>query len=334
MSSAAAVPLFLCENDVAGLLTMPEAIAAVEAAFRDQAHGLASNHPRERFFLPGGVMHHMAAAWPARTSGSSGGSSGGVMGTKTYTSFAQRGTRFWVQLFSAGTGDLLAVIEADRLGQIRTGAATGVAAKYFARPDATAAALLGTGWQARSQAQALVAVLPNLQPICVYGRDAERRLVFCREMSDALGVPVLPAQSVEDALPGCQIVVCATTARDPILHGREHLSPGLFVAAVGANRMTAREIDEQVVGRADVVCVDDLAQARTEAAELVFAHEKRRFVWEGARPLAAVVAGHAPGRTNNEQITLFKSLGIALEDVAVAAVVYEKARAQNVGRAL
>jgi ornithine cyclodeaminase/alanine dehydrogenase-like protein (mu-crystallin family) len=219
------------------------------------------------------------------------------MGTKTYATFAG-GTRFWVQLFSAETGDLLALIEANKLGQIRTGAATGVAAKHLARADATAAALLGTGWQARSQAEALVAARPGLQRICAFGRDTERRLHFCREMTGALGLPVVPCHSVEDAVRNTQIVVCATTAREPILRGKDHLVPGMFVAAVGANRMSAREIDEEAVGRADVVALDDVAQARTEAAELVFAHEKRRFAWERARPLASIVAGHAPGRTH------------------------------------
>jgi len=323
---AVAAALLLTEDDVARLLTMPEAMDAVEAAFAAQAHGEASNHPRARFFLPNGVLHHMAAALPAR----------GVMGTKTYTSYAA-GTRFWVQLFSSETGDLLALIEADQLGQIRTAAATGVAARHLAVPDATIAALLGTGWQARSQAHALVVARPGLREIRAFGRDPERRARFCREMSDVLKVPVTPAESVEAAITGTQIIVCATTAREPILRGIEHLpmaAPGVFVAAVGANRMTAREVDEEVVARADVVVVDDVTQARAEAAELVFAHEKRRFAWERARTLASVVAEHAPGRTDGKQVTLFKSLGVALEDVAVAAVVVEKARGAGAGRPL
>jgi ornithine cyclodeaminase/alanine dehydrogenase-like protein (mu-crystallin family) len=220
-----AAPLLLSEEDVARLLPMPDAINAVEAAFVAQARGDASNHPRERFFVPAGVLHHMAAAWSGRAGG-------GVIGTKTYTSFAN-GTRFWVQLFSADTGDLLALIEADRLGQMRTGAATGVAARHLARKDAAAAALLGTGWQARTQASALAAACPTLQRICAFGRDEERRRTFCREMTDALGIPVIPARSVEDAVRNSQIIVCATTAREPILRGNDHLVPGMFVAAVG-----------------------------------------------------------------------------------------------------
>lgn len=314
------MPLLITEDEVADLLTMPEAIQAVETAFAAQARGTGTNHPRGRFFLPDGVFHHMAAALPER----------GVMGTKTYTSFAG-GTRFWVQLFSSETGDLLALIEADQLGQMRTGAATGVAARLMAREDAAVAAVLGTGWQARSQVAALAAARPGLRQIRAFGRDMERRLAFCRDMTDHLGLPVTPAHSVEAATRHAQIVVCATTAREPILKG-EMLEPGVFVAAVGANRLTAREIDEETVARADIVVVDDLAQARTEAAELLFAHERRRFVWEQAGPLCDIVAGRAPGREHDDQITLFKSLGVALEDVAVAAVVYEKARAEQRGK--
>jgi ornithine cyclodeaminase/alanine dehydrogenase-like protein (mu-crystallin family) len=322
-ADAPASPLLLREDDVAGLLTMPEAIEAVEAAFAAQARGEGANHPRARFFVPGGVLHHMAAALPG----------GGVMGTKTYTSFAGGGTRFWVMLYSAENGDLLALIEADRLGQIRTGAATGVAVRRLAPADARVAAVLGTGGQARTQVEALAAVRPGLREIRAFGRDAERRLRFCREMTDALGVPVTPAHGVEAAVKGAQIVVCVTSAREPILRG-EHLAPGVFVAAAGANRLTAREIDEEVVGRADVVVVDDVAQARVEAAELIFAHERRRFAWERARSLADLVAGRIPGRERADQITLFKSLGVALEDVAVAALVHAKARAAGIGKEL
>ncbi len=314
------MPLYLTEHDVTGLLTMPEAIHAVETAFAAWARGEASNHPRERFFLPRGVMHHMAAALPAK----------GVMGTKTYTSYRD-GTRFWVMLYSSETGDLLALIEADKLGQMRTGAATGVAARHMAREDAHRATLFGTGWQARSQAEAILCVRPNIRELMVCSRDFGRRETFCREMTAHLNVRCTPTANHEEAARGTEIIVCATSATEPVLKA-DWLSPGDFVAAVGANRMTAREIGEDVVSRADVIAVDDPAQARTEAGELVFAHERRKLSWERVTPLSEIVAGRMPGRSHADQITLFKSLGVALEDVAVAALVYEKAVASGVGR--
>lgn len=314
--------LILREKDVESLLTMPEAMSAVEAAFASQgsAGSGASNQPRARFFLPRGVMHHMAAALPSR----------GVMGTKTYTSYAG-GTRFWVMLYSSETGDLLALIEADKLGQMRTGAATGVAARYMAREDAAAVSLLGAGWQARAQAEALMVARPGLRHFQVFSRSIERRESFCREMTQALNVYFEPMDSPEAASRNTEIIICATTAREPILQG-EWLSPGDFVAAVGANRLTAREIDETTVARAGTIAVDDLEQARVEAAEFIFAYERRKFSWDRAKPLAEIVGGRIPGRSSPGDITLFKSLGIALEDVAVAATVYEKAQAAGIGQ--
>ena len=313
--------VFLAESDVARLLTMKEAVTEVEDAFRSlgSTEG-AMNHARHRFFLPHGVFHHMESVLPAR----------GVMGLKAYTSFKGQ-ARFFVLLFSSETGELLAFIEADRLGQMRTGAATGVAAKFLARKNAMRVALLGAGGQAATQAEALRLTCPNLTQIRVFSRNAEKRQAFCQERSTALAIPFLSEARVEDAVADADIVVCATTAREPILTA-DMLAPGAFVAAVGANRVTAREIDEEIVGRANIVVVDDVTQAMTEAAELIHASERLRFFWERAIPLAQIVSGNIPGRTKPEQLTLFKSLGIALEDVAVANCIYENALSQGVGQ--
>lgn len=313
--------LLLTEKDVTGLLTVGDAMDALEGAFKAQASGDGTvNQPRSRFVLPQGVFHHMAAALPSR----------GVVGTKTYTSFGHT-TRFFVQLFSSETGELLAFIEADRLGQIRTGAATGVAAKYLARQDAQIASLLGTGWQAETQAEALLIARPNLREFQVYSREFTLRERFCQKMTRRLGVRFTPMASAEEAARGTQIIVTATTSKEPVLMG-DWLSPGDFVTAMGANRITAREIDDEVVARANIVAVDDAAQAQTEAAELIFAHERRKLANGRVIPLCDVVSGRIPGRTSLDQITLFKSLGIALEDVAAAAMVYEKAKAAGIGR--
>jgi alanine dehydrogenase len=315
--------LLLTENDVTRLLTMPEAIAAVESAFAALGTGDGTaNHPRQRFFLPHGVLHHMAATLPGK----------GVMGTKVYTSFAE-GTRFYVMLFSSDSGELLALIEGNRLGQMRTGATTGVAAKYMANEDVTTASLIGAGWQAEAQAEAIVTARPHLREIHVYSRHYVPRERFCQKMTRKLSVRFTPFDSAEAAVRGTQVVLTATTARDPVVFA-DWLSPGDFVAAVGANRLTAREVDEEVLARAAVVAVDDLTQAKSEAAELIFAYERRRFNWDQAVTLGEVVSGWRPGRTSPGDITFFKSLGVALEDIAVAALVYEKAKAEGVGSEL
>ena len=256
----------------------------------------------------------------------------GVMGLKSYTSYAGA-TRFFVLLFSSETGELLAIIEADRLGQLRTGAATGVAAKYMARADSAKVALLGAGGQAATQAEALRLTCPNLTQFRVYSRSAEKRQAFCQERSATLGLPFIPEERVEDAVRDADIVVCVTTAREPILRA-EMLPPGVFVAAVGANRATAREVDEEVIARADIVAVDDVKQAMIEAAELIHANERLRFFWERAIPLAQIIVGHIPGRTKPDQLTVFKSLGIALEDVSAASALYENALRQGAGQTI
>ena len=316
------MPLFLTEDDVLSVLTMPDAIAALETAFTAQAQADAQNLPRQRIFMSSGVLHHMAAALPAL----------GVMGTKTYTSYSS-GIQFYVQLFSTETGELLAYLEGNRLGQIRTGAATGLAIKHMARLDTQVAALFGAGFQAETQAEALVATLPNLREIQVYSRQPKRRQKFCQAMTARLGIRCSSMDSPEATVRGAKVIITATSAYEPILKGA-WLTPGDFVAAVGANRLSAREIDEEAVSRAQVVAVDDLTQAQFEAAELLFAHERRKFLWKKAIPLAAVVVGRAKGRPDADAITLFKSLGVALEDIAVAAVVYEKAKERGLGRQL
>lgn len=314
------MPLLLNEENVTELLTMPEAIQAVEQAFVALANGSDMNHPRERFFLSEGVMHHMAAALPSKK----------VMGTKTYTNFGSV-TRLYVQLFSSETGELLAYIEGDNLGQMGTGAATGVAAKYMSRQDAKSATIYGTGWQAKAQAEALLCVRPGLRQMRVYSRDRSSTFAFCQEMTRRLNVNFSPFTSVEEAGRETQIIICATSASVPFFNG-EWLSPGDFVAAVGANRLSAQELDIETIARADIIAVDDWTQAKTESAELIFAHENRHLSWERVVPLAAIVAGRAPGRQNPEQVTIFKSLGVAIGDIAVAALVYEKALAQRIGQ--
>lgn len=313
--------LLLRESDVQALLAMQELIPVVEAAFRDWAHARAVNSPRRRVHVPQGTLHLMPAAWTAR----------GYLGFKAYTSFATR-TRFHFFLYAADSGEPLALIEADRLGQMRTGATSAVATRYLARAEAQVLGILGTGWQAEAQLEAICCVRP-IQKVYAYSRDSDRRADFCRRMSQRLNVPVEPVESAREAVSEADILVTATTSRDPILTG-EMLRPGVHLNAIGANSLARREIETYAVARCDRIVVDDLEQARLEAAELLIPIELRRLSWERVHPLAGVVGGLLPGRETPEQITLFKSLGIALEDVAAAALVYEKALQHNRGEHL
>jgi alanine dehydrogenase len=225
------MPLLLSEADVKSLLTMPIAIDAVENSFRRLGDGSALVHSRQRLHLPSkSYLHYMAAA-----DGVS-----GYMGLKIYTS-SGKGLRFLVTLFSVESGDLVALIEADFLGQMRTGAASGVATRYLARENARTLGMIGTGLQARTQLQA-IAQVRKLDGIRVFGRDAERRERFAEEMSDALKIPVTAAASAEDAVRDADIVVTSTTSTAPVLEGR-WLKPGVHINAIGANFPQKRELD-------------------------------------------------------------------------------------------
>lgn len=309
----------LTEAQVTGLLTMQEALEAVEEAFRILGTAGGTCRPRVRLPVPEGLLHVMPAAAPTL----------GVMGLKAYATL--RGTaRFAILLFHTKTGRLLAVIEADRLGQMRTGAASGVATKHMARADAGTVGIYGTGWQARSQLQAVCAVRP-IKRIKVYGRNPERRTSFAEEMSRLLTVEVTPVDRPEEVARGTQILITATNAKVPVLLG-EWIEEGCHVNAIGSNSLQRVEIDAEVVRRASLVVVDSAEQARIECGDLVAPIEQGIITWEQIHELAEVVSGKLPGRRDDRQITLFESQGIAMEDVATAARVLSKAEAQGIGQ--
>jgi alanine dehydrogenase len=313
------MPLLLTESDVARLLDMPSCIQAVEAAFRRQDAGEVVNQPRRRVRAPEGMFHTMEAADLGL----------GRMAIKSYSSF-RPATRFLVLLYDITTGDLLALIEADRLGQMRTGAATGVATRHMARRDASVLALFGAGWQAESQALAVAEVRP-LKQVRVYSRTATKRSEFAARLGHRLGIECSPVDSPDEAIDGADIVVTATTAREPVFDGKR-LAAGAHVNAVGSNALNRAEVDVATVSRASIVVVDSIEQSKMEAGDLLAPFELRKFRWEQAIELREVVSGRRPGRKTDEQITVFKSNGLALEDTAAASLVYDRAVEQSVGQ--
>jgi ornithine cyclodeaminase/alanine dehydrogenase-like protein (mu-crystallin family) len=312
--------LLLREDDVRRLLPMADAMIAVEEVMRQYGQGAATNNPRRRTRTPKGLLHLMSAAAPQI----------GYFGFKSYATFPGSGqTRFHVMLYSAETGELLSLMEASALGQIRTGAASGVATKYMARDDAKVVGLFGTGYQARTQIAAVRAAR-QIETVKVYSRNAERRSAFAREMSESLDVTMQPTDSPEETVRDSDIIITITSAREPVFDGR-HLQEGVHVNAAGSNMLIKREIDEETVRRAHVIIVDDKDQARIESGDLLPAIERGILTWERVRTLGDVVTGVVPGRTSPNDVTLFESHGIALWDVAVAAKVYERAKTEGVG---
>lgn len=312
--------LLLSEADVKSILTMPLALEAVEGSFRRLADGSAQVHSRQRLHIPGkSYLHYMAGADAV----------GGYMGLKMYTS-AKQGLRFLVPLFDASSGDLVALVEADYLGQMRTGAASGVATERMARADASSIGIVGTGLQARTQLEAIASVR-KIERVRAFSRKAEHREQFAREMTERLGLPVEAVASAEQAMRDAAIVVTSTNSTDPVLEGR-WLKPGMHINAIGANFPQKHELDGEAVRRCEIIAVDSREQSKIEAGDLIqmYGDDKRR--WDSVNELAEIVAGRAPGRTNPEQITLFKSNGIATEDVVVAGRIYELARDRGLGR--
>ena len=314
--------LHISEAEARAVLTMPIAVEAVEVISRKQATGEVVVHPRRRFELPGGgFFHYMAAA----------DFSLGFVAMKQYT-FVRGKLRFLVPIYEMSTGDLLALIEADYMGQLRTGAASGVATKYLARKDASVAAIIGTGGQAKTQLEAIAAVR-KLESARAYGRDAAKREQFSEEMAKRLGIPVHICSSAAEAVHGADIVSTATTASQPVVFGA-NLSPGVHINAIGANHAHKRELDDEAVASADIIVVDSVEQSRQEAGDLIIAFHGDESCWTGVKKLSEIVAGKASGRTSDTEVTLFKSNGIASWDLAVAIKVYAMAREKGLGREL
>ena len=309
------MPLYLREADVEELLSPADAVEVVEGCFARTARGAVELEPRRRLGLEGGRLHLMAASdLELRRAG-----------VKTYAGFAE-GTRFIFALFSGDSPELLALIEADRLGQLRTGAASAVAARHLAAASACSLGLIGTGWQAESQLACIRAALPGIERVVAYSRNAERLEEFCRRFGCEAGEYNRDAAEQD-------VVVTITSSRDPVLRG-EWLLPGALVCAAGANRIEARELDNAVLERATFVCCDSLEQARLEAGDLVEPVERGVLDWLEVHELAKVVGGEISGRQHADDIVVFKSLGIASEDVAAAALVYERAVERGVGAEL
>jgi ornithine cyclodeaminase/alanine dehydrogenase-like protein (mu-crystallin family) len=310
------VPLYLTEAEVESLLGPEDALNAVEGCFRRMAAGAVENRPRYRLRLENGTLAVMSAADLEL----------GYAGLKSYAAFAGQGARFVVVLFEMRRPELAGLIEADRLGQLRTGAASGVAARYLARQGARSLGVIGCGRQAESQVLCIRAAVPTIERVVVYCRTEERLRSFC----ERLGAE--PGESHRDAAEQ-DVVVTATTSRDPVLRG-EWLRPGALVCAMGANDRRSRELDNVVLERASFVCCDSLEQARIESGDLIEPVESGALDWLEVHELHEVVAGEVAGRHADDDIVVFKSNGIAAWDVAVGATVLERARERGVGQEL
>ena len=321
--------LLLTRSDVVGLLPLSRCIDAVEAAFRQLGEGKAQPPATLAVHAEGGTFHGKAGllAWGDRV----------YFAGKLNGNFpvnAGRGlptVQGLVMLCDGSDGRVLAVIDTMELTALRTAAATAAAARVLARAGATVAAVIGCGVQSRHQLRALATVLP-LRQVAAFDLHPERARAFCREMAAELGIEVVARSDVGSAARGADVVVTCTTAREFVL-GPGDVGPGTFVAGVGVDSEAKRELHPALLARARVVT--DLRDQCARMGDL------RHALQAGALTLAdvhadlgEVVAGLRPGRIDDDEITVFDSTGIALQDVAAAAVVYEGAAAGGSARSL
>ncbi len=310
--------LLLRDGDVRNLLDISETIDALEQSFVALSHGDAINRPRTRLIQGNGILHILAASFPGA----------GVLGLKTYTVFRQ-GVRSVVLLFSSEDGRLLSIVEAEWLGRMRTGAMSGLATRHLAIENASRVGLLGSGKQAVTQLMGVCAVRP-IQRVSVYSRRRPECEAFCQQMTRQLGIEVVAVDDSRAAVEEADVVITATTARDPIFSG-EWLKPGCHLNVIGSNWPKRREVDDETMERANLIVTDSVEQAKIEAGDLMIPTHAGKLDWESVWELSDVVAGDGPQRNSSYDITLYKAVGVALEDITVAAHAYLQGREHNAG---
>ena len=309
---------YLTENDVRQLLTMPMAIGLVEEALRARAAGRATDVPRVRTRTPQGTLHILQASSQDLNR----------IGFKAYYT-SSSGTRFHVHLYDLTKGPHEAMIEANYLGIVRTGAASGVATRYLAREDASVAAVIGAGRQAVGQLEAVCEVC-RIREVRVWSRTAETSRKFIEQLSPKLKVQMRAFESGAEAVRGAQVINVMTKASEPVLRG-EWLEAGQHINAAGSNSLLRREIDEATVKRCNYITVDSRGTARNECGDLLPAVEKGLVDWDTVTEIGEVIIGHAPRRTSADQITLYESHGMGIQDLYVAHTLVALSRERGVG---
>ena len=305
---------YIREQDVREILTMPKTIALMEQAFGDLAGGNAYDVPRRRLRQPTGPISILQGAAPKLN----------IIGYKV--TYATSGL---VHLYDQQRGNLIAIIECDWMGMMRTGATTGLATKLLSRVDASVVACFGIGRHGGTQLEAVCEVR-KIRSVRAWGRNAERLKRFCDTMSKKLGLDVLPVYSAEEAVAGAHIINMMTRAQTPVFDGKL-LEPGQHINAAGINALDRREIDLETIKRSNVIVVDSRQIAQNESGDLLPAYEAGLLHWEKIPDLADILIGRRPGRTSDDQISLFESHGMCIEDLYTGKHVLETALQQHIG---
>ena len=315
--------LFLSEKDIASLLSMGEAIQAIEYALEELGENNAQNKTRERVSLSETTLNTMSASLLSYD----------IAGAKnyTFTTASNTGPVAYFLLFS-GKGELLSIMEANELGRIRTGATTGIATKYLAPKKAKNAALLGTGFQAETQLEAMCEV-KNLEYINIWSRKNSSLYMFCDKMQPKIKATLKPIENIKETIDKVSIITTSTSSPSPILHG-DYIDNGTHINAIGSNRAKERELDKIAIDKASCIIVDSINQAKKESGDLILANNKQKTIWNRTYNLSDLITSKIKGRVHDDEITLFKSNGLAIEDLAVAYLAYNKALKLNIGTAI
>ena len=310
--------LFLKDEDVAQCVSMDAMLEAIESMQRQYGYGQAHNMTRRKIIAESGMLSVMGGGLFHQ----------GLLGVKTYT-VVKGAYSFQVSLYDANTGELLLYTQANRLGQLRTGATTGVAVKHLANPGDATVGIIGTGGQAATQLAA-VSKVRGIKKIKAFSRNQDRREEFARRMTDTMGVEVFAAASNEDAVRDCDVVLCIAATMEPVVEGA-WLKDGSTVIGAGPTTWRAREVDEDTLKRAGKLIVDSTEQAAIEAGDLCSAVDKGIIQWSKVHELRHVVSGAVTGRDDQGQVVYAKIMGTGVADVAAAKLAYDSAKAQGLG---
>jgi ornithine cyclodeaminase/alanine dehydrogenase len=321
--------ILLSRRDVARLLDMNEVIEIMAGAFADLAQGQAVLPLRTPIFVPehAGVSLTM----PALLKGS------GALGLKVVSVYGQNPTRYQmptvlatILLQDQNTGAVVAVMDGGYLTAVRTGAVAGLAARLLARKDAKVHTIIGTGGMARAQIWA-VACARNIEKLVMYSVDPmDKRKAFLESLKDLVTCPMVLAEDPAQAVGEADVITLMTSSSTPVLDG-SWVKPGTHINGIGAHTAKIRELDTRTVQRASKVVCDLVDACKSEAGDLIIPADQGDWSWDRACSLGDLVTGKVPGRQEEAEITVFKSVGLAIQDISTAAYVYRKAVEKKAG---
>ncbi len=314
--------IYIDENTAKSLINMDDTLKLVEESFASYSEGKSYNMIRQRMRIRKGALHILPGAIPYK----------GVIGFKAYTSF-RAGLIFKVHLYDAENGNPLAIIDANEIGRLRTGAASGIASKYMSKKDTYTAFIFGGGFQAEAQLEAVHKTTP-LKKVYVATRKIENATAFADKMSATLNIEIIPTLNIEEDLPKADTIITITTAVKPLFEHTMINSNGVHINAAGSNALIRAEIPEKTIEAAEVISVDNKEVAEVECGDILPCLEKGRLHWNNISELGEIICGYRKGRFSENGITLFQSQGMGLQDIMCAEFIYRKAIAENLGKQL